>query len=257
MIEKIISKKEFSQLPRKDVELAFGKFDKKHIADFQKIKLTRNLLRRVYSSFTSRKLLNEAVNEKRDVNWILMKHKSTKERLEYYDEIYFKIFEGLEKVNVFDLGCGVNGLTYKFMKGKVRSYVGVEAVGQLVDLMNGFFKKNKTKNFKAVHLSLFELEAIKEILKKLDKPRVVLLFKVIDSLEDLERNYSKKLLLEISEILTGEDRIVLSFATKSLGKRQRFHAKRNWILKFIEENFNVKDDFEIGGERYLVLVRIS
>ena len=46
LIEKITSKKEFSKLPEKDVELAFAKFDKReNLNDYQKLKLTRNFLK--------------------------------------------------------------------------------------------------------------------------------------------------------------------------------------------------------------------
>jgi len=48
------------------------------------------------------------------------------------------------------------------------------------------------------------------------------------------------------------DKVVISFPTKSLGNRQKFKAKRNWIVDFIQENFNLLDNFEIAGERYLV-----
>ena len=55
LIKKIIMKKEFSQLPEKDVVLAFEKFNMEKYSDEEKVKLTRNLLRKVFSSFTSRK----------------------------------------------------------------------------------------------------------------------------------------------------------------------------------------------------------
>jgi hypothetical protein len=96
---------------------------------------------------------------------------------------------------------------------------------------------------------LFELEKIKEIIKKEKKPKIIFLFKVIDALETLRRDYSKEL---ISEIAPTADKIVVSFAIKSLGSREKFKVKRNWIVNFIKENFSLLDDFEIGGERYLV-----
>ena len=80
------------------------------------------------------------------------------------------------------------------------------------------------------------------------KPRIVFLFKVFDSLEMLERNYSKKLLLEFVPIV---DKVVISFATRSLVNRKKFLAQRKWLTNFIEDKFNVLDDFEIGGERYI------
>ena len=78
--------------------------------------------------------------------------------------------------------------------------------------------------------------------------RIIFLFKVLDSLEMLERDYSKKLLKEIAPLA---DKVVISFATRSMIKRKRFLVNRNWILDFIKENFEILDDFEIGGERYL------
>ena len=250
--EKITAKKEFSQLPKKDVQLAIEKFEKKDLNEYQLVKLTRNFLRKIYSSFTSRKLLGDV--GKKDAEWILNKHKSTKERLPFYGEIYGKSFFGVKgkEFSVIDLGAGINGLTYKFMEkssGKKINYVGVEAIGQLVELMNNFFKSKGIKNATAIHESLFELEKIKKLIKKQKGKKIILMFKVIDSLEDIERDYSKKL---IKEIMPLSNRIVLSFATKSLGRRSKFSAQRNWIVKFINENFKVIEDFELGGERYLV-----
>jgi hypothetical protein len=114
--------------------------------------------------------------------------------------------------------------------------------------MNFYFKEKKL-NVKAIHLSLFEKEKVKEIIHKSKKPRIILLFKVIDALESLKENYSKEL---ISEIAPLADKIVVSFATKSLGNRQKFKAKRNWIVDYIKDNFIILDDFELGGERYIV-----
>jgi len=63
------------------------------------------------------------------------------------------------------------------------------------------------------------------------------------------RDYSKEL---IDEIAPFSERVVLSFATRSLGKGKKFSVNRNWILTFIEDNFKVLDKFELGGEKYIV-----
>ena len=55
----------------------------------------------------------------------------------------------------------------------------------------------------------------------------------------------------ISKIIPLTDKIVVSFATKSLGSRERFKVKRNWIVEFIRDNFKIMDDFEMGVERYI------
>ena len=305
LIKKIMQKKEFSQLPLKDVEMAFEKFDKPRNADYQKIKLTRQFLRKIFSGFSSRKVLHK---RDEDVEWYLMKHKSTKERYPYYEEVYSRCFEGFpDKFSVIDLGAGINGLSYWYMiksisfptpnphpahvltldindkefakskhspthiyinnkesmKSKYPSvinnvhgklskykidYIGIEAVGQFVELMNDFFNKNKI-NGKALHESLFEIEKIKKYIKQVKGTKIIFLFKVVDSLEVMERDYSKKFL---EQIVPLSDRVVVSYATRSLGKRTRFSAQRGWIINFIKDNFNILDDFELGGERYLV-----
>ena len=121
-------------------------------------------------------------------------------------------------------------------------------MGQLVDLMDNFFKKQKL-NAKALHLSLFNLNEIKRVLKSTKGKKIVLLFKVLDSLEMLKRDYSKEFL---SEIVPLVDKVAVSFATRSMIKRKKFNVERAWILNFIKDNFKILDDFEIAGERYVI-----
>jgi Ribosomal RNA methyltransferase (FmrO) len=248
IIDKIKWKKEFSQLPEKDVLMAFEKFDNDNYSDEEKVKFTRDLLRKVFSGFSGKKLLglkNKSADE------ILIKHLSTRERYEYYKEIYGRILKDMpKKLSIIDLGAGVNGLSYNYFNplDKKVNYVGIEAIGQIVSLVNDYFSKEKISG-KMFHISLFEMDKVKEIVKDADKPRVIFLFKVIDSLEKFERNYTKELL---NELVPLADKIVISFATESWMKRKKFYANRKWLLDFIKENWQIIDDFEFGGERYLV-----
>jgi len=253
LIKKITEKKEFSQLPEKDVELAFGKFDKLQYLDEEKIKLTRDLLRKVFSAFTSQKILS--IKDKSS-EWFLKKHISTRERIPYYHKVYKRILKGVgKKVSIIDLGAGINGLSYNYFQddGISVKYVGIESMGQFVNLMNNHFEKeNLKKKAKAIQVSLFEIEKVKKIIKENKKPLAVFLFKTLDSLEMLKRDFSKALL---SNIVPLVDRVVVSFATRSLVKRTRFKAQRNWIVDFIKNNFSILDDFELGSERYVVFER--
>ena len=284
LIKKIIQKKEFSQLSKRDVEIAFSHFEKRQTSDEEKIRLIRELLHKVFGAFTSQKLLSP---KNKNEEWILRKHLSTRERLPYYSELYKKLLKDFNKFSIIDLGAGVNGFSYKFfvdamplprptpdpaqtfikkiLLPRSRSpaprspchcltlplnypeYIAIESVGQLVELMNNYFKENKISGV-AYHESLFNLKKIKKIILETKKPRIIFLFKVLDSLEMLERDYSKKLLKEIAPLA---DKIVVSFATRSMIKRKKFKVERHWILDFIKENFKVLDDFELGGEKYI------
>ena len=243
IIEKVMQKREFSQLPKKDVEKALSHFERRDASDEEKARLSRELLHKVYGSFVSKKLLSL---KNKDKEWILRKHLSTRERLSYYKEVYARIFKKVDSATVIDLGAGINGFSYAFFPIKI-NYIGVEAIGQLVDLANDYFKRNKIHG-KMFHFSLFDIEKVKEIINAAKKPRIVFLFKTLDSLEMLERDYSKGLLNEIAPIV---DQVVVSFATRSMIARRPFMVKRNWIVRFIEENFKILDDFELGGERYI------
>jgi len=246
--EAITKKKEFSQLPKKDVEIAYSSFEKRQTSEEEKIRLTRGLLHKVFGAFLSRKLLSP---KNKSFEWILKKHLSTRERLEFYPEIYSRILKELgKKISVIDLGAGVNGFSYNFFRknGFEVNYFGVEAIGQLVELTNDYFKREKIKG-RMFHYDLFDIGEVKKIIKQAEKPKVIFLFKVIDSLEMLDKDFSKKLISEISPLA---DRIAVSFATESLIKRKKFHAKRTWFLEFLKENYSIIDNFESGRERYIV-----
>ena len=247
IISKIREKREFSQLPEIDIELAYQQFEKREATEEEKIKLTKELLRKLFSAFVSKKLLS--LKDKKP-EWILRKHISTEERLPYYLEIYKRIFAGLKKASVIDLGAGINGFSFPFFKeNRLKiEYIAIESVNQLNELVNFYFKKNKIAG-EAIHLSLLDKENVLKLIKGMEKPKIVFMFKVIDALEDLKRDYSKELILDIIPLV---DKMVVSFATKSLGNRQSFGARRSWILNFIKDNFEMLDEFEIGGERYVV-----
>lgn len=256
IFNKIVAKKEFSDLPREDVERAWKVFEKRQTSVEDKIKLCRDLLRKMFFSFGSLKLLSPRIVDKKSVEEILKKHVSTRERFDFYDEVYGKIFSGFEdekKISVIDLGAGVNGLSFgffeNFFSGNL-NYVGVEGVGQLVDLMNYFFKTRGIEHAGAIQMSLFEIEKLKKIIQQTSKLRIIFLFKTLDSLEMLERNFSKNFLKEIVPLA---DLVVVSFATRSLVSKKNFQVKRFWFENFAKENFKIIEKFEIGGEKYFLI----
>ncbi len=249
IFQKIIQKKEFSEIPREDIERAFSLFEKREVSEEEKIRLTRDLLRKVFSGFAGKKMLGW---KDKPAEVVLKKHLSTRERFDFYTDVYSRVLKGLPKeLTIIDLGCGANGFSYDFFSktGKKAKYIGIEAVGQLVGLTNEYFKKNK---FDAVcyHLSIFEIEKIVKIVKKSSSPRVLFLLKVVDALETLERNYTKTLLKKLVPLF---ERVAISFPVESWVRRKKFFVRRTWLIDFIKERWQFIDDFIIGGERYLLL----
>ncbi len=233
LVGEVKKKKEFSGVPDSVVGRALceSKDD---------VKEARALLRKYFGVFLTNRVLHKSGN-KLDV------HISSKKR--DYGEFYGEIFSGIRDVkSIVDLGCGVNGFSYEFLPRGV-SYVGVEAAGQLVDQMNIFFKDNYFDG-RAICGDLFDLDLVRGILEKAKCPRVVFLFQVVDALENMERNFSLKL---IGEIMKNCEVLVLSLPLVSLGGGKKFAVKRKWLMDFLAENYNVLRDFEMFGERILVV----
>lgn len=233
-------KREFSGLPDSLVEkaLCLNKND---------VKKTRAFLRKYFGVFMTNKVLKGA-NEK-----VLENHISSRKRdySLYYEKI--KSVVGADFKSVLDFGCGANGFSYSFISkyfGKV-NYIGVEATKQLCDSQNEFFKNN---NFsaKVVWGDLFDLSFVDDIVKKSQTPRLILLLQVVDALENIEPNFSKKFILNLKGNVGSEDVIVISNPVKSISGRNKFDIKRRWLEEFIKDNFILVDKFYLFEEEFLI-----
>jgi len=233
-------KKEFSRLPDSIVlrALEVCKGD---------VKGSRAFLRKYFGLFLTNKVVRGKTKE------VLKSHISSKNR--DYQEFYSELAEGFSGFeSVIDLGCGANGFSYEYLVevfGDVE-YVGVEASGQIVENLNLFFKE-KGFDAKAFCCDLMGLEIIEEKILKMKRPLAIFLFQVIDALESLEKDYSKKLLFKVRGMMGEKDIVFLSVPLKSIGGRKRFEVDRKWLSDFLEKNFDLKKDFEMGGERFFVL----
>jgi len=238
LVEEVKKKREFSGLPDSVVLRALEESK-------DDVKGARALLRKYFGVF----LTNKILKGKGD---LLKMHMSSRKR--DYGEFYGRIFETVGLVgSVVDLGCGVNGFSFPFLHEEygVGEYYGVEASGQLVDKMNEFFdEKGYGEIANAVWMDLFKVGEVVKMLKKCGKPRVVFMFQVVDALENLERDFSKKFISRIAEECEW---IVLSLPTESLGGRKKFAVRRKWMLDFLEREFDVVEDFVLSGERIIVV----
>jgi len=255
LIEKIRDKKEFREIPIEDIKLVYIEIYKKGYTNEGTIKESRDLLRKMYTAFVNEKILTK---KEKDAEWFMSKHISTKERINDYPFVYKKALNNLVEnknkiINVIDFGCGINGFSYgEFSKlGFNVKYIGTEPVGQLVNSQNLYFKKNKM-NAECKKISLFEIEKNIQLIKKLKGVRVAFFFKVLDSLEMLKKDYSKEVL---NKIIPNVDRVVISWATKSLVSKRKFMANRKWLINFLKEKFNIVSEFETEFEKYIIVTK--
>lgn len=246
VIGEIKKKREFSGLPdsivRRAAEIVKGT-PNGHDSGDPDVKESRALLRKYFGVF----LTNRVLKGKGD---LLAAHISSKKR--NYKGFYDEVFSDIGEVgSIIDLGSGVNGYSYPYLKKELGgvNYVAVEAAGQLVENMNNYFEEEGF-SAKAICEDLFKIETVMKIIKEQKKPRVVFMFQVVDALENLEKNFSKKFILEISKECEW---IVLSLSTESLSGRKRFEVQRKWIIDFLKENFMIVRNFESKGELIIIL----
>ncbi len=178
------------------------------------IKKTRETLRKSAGVFLKPTKITSAEE-------LLKKHESTRGRLETYSELYQRIFHITGyPYKILDLGCGLNPLSYKYLKTKPKYYA-YDINSIVVEIVNDFFKKRKI-NGKANLLNLREAKTKK---LKLPKADICFLFKVLDSIE-LEKGHklAEKLIRQLPCRW-----VVASFSTRTLsGKRMR-HPYRGWV----------------------------
>jgi len=252
LINEVRKKKEFSNLPRSIIERAIEKVDKDLDAK-SIVKEVRADLRKYFGVFLTNKVMKP--KDILDYDSVLKSHKSSQKR--DYDLFYSRIDGGLGAVSIksiIDLGCGMNAFSYPYLKkhfGNV-GYTGVEASGQIVDLSNIYFDKGGFGEInKCIQGDLFNLKFVEQTLKNEMKPRVVFLFQVVDALEKTKKNFSKGFILRIKG--NCEFIVVSVPMSSSLSGSVKTKVTRKWLKEFLDENFDVLDDFEVCGERVFVL----
>lgn len=174
---------------------------------------------------------------------LLSAHKSSAERLDFYSEIYENIFSYTGKPkSILDLACGLNPLSFPWMSLKKVKYFASELteydskfIQEYFDIMKPFGLDGKA----------FAMDLIK--LKQLPKTDICFLFKVLDSLEELEQNYSKELLKKIPS-----DYIVVSFPTMSIGGKNPIR-QRGWFFRVMRELGLSAESFEIENEVFYII----
>ncbi|MEA3431029.1 MAG: hypothetical protein U9R08_07180 [Nanoarchaeota archaeon] len=221
-----------------------GNVKNKKIKDL--IKHVRAKVRKVYGLFQDDRiqkrdsLLDDyEMNKKREsVVKILQLHLSTKERISYMEELYDKIFSVTGKPkSVLDLGAGLNPLTYPWMNINSKYYA-VEFNKGDVDFINRFFKIEKIKGEAVKFDLLIEYSEIKKY-----KVDICFLFKVLDSLERVQRYISYEIMRAVDAKF-----IVVSFPLRTVTGRTMRQEQRNWFEKLLErldfkyETFSFKNE---------------
>ncbi len=157
---------------------------------------------------------------------ILLTHKSTQERLPIYTSLYPRLFAkiGIPKT-ILDLSCGFNPFSYPWMNARIE-YIATEITREDCQLIEEYFR------IAGIQGKVLQVNLLKDA-EKLQRLQadVCFVWKLLDTLEYLERNISRKLLP-----LINASWIVVSFSTKTLSGKPMKKTRRLWFEKICHNN---------------------
>ena len=212
IISKIKIKKPLDRLDDEFVQKFLDEFYKKNSKFKNKelkqreiknvVKKVRNELNKVYGQFW--------LNNKLD----LKAHKSTKERINTYKELYKELFKITGKPNsILDISAGLNPLAYP----KGIYYIATELTELDCSLIKKCFKDNK------INGEVLKIDILKEYI--FPKADITFMFKLLDlvSHKDAER------------LLTSmkSKYIVVSFSTVTTRNKKMNYPRRGWFERLL------------------------
>lgn len=242
---------------RKRIDEEFETKEKKIIKSktFKEIvKRIREEIGIIYGSFLTqdfkkKEKLLEKVNSKEDTLELLKLHKSTRERVEFYQEIYSKIFNWYMPEKIADLACGLNPLSYSIIEEKLDyspEYFASDLNPADMKFLNEYFNKFDIKGIAKAY-DITNLKILED--KEFQTCDLVFLFKALDSFEEVKRGISQELLIGINA-----KHIIVSFPTKSLVSKTEFkNQEKGWLKKIIEENKWNYYQFEVENEKFFLI----
>lgn len=217
----------------------------------QIVKEVKSEIGNVYGSFLTQEFHKKSTLLENDVGIfeIMKLHKSTKERIEYYETIYKEIFDWYKPKKIADLACGLNPISYPLIEKELNykpKYFASDLSKEDMIFINDFFEKENisgvAKSFDITDMSIFED-------KDFIDSDLVFLFKALDSFEEVKKNLSKEILEKIPS-----NHIVVTFPTKSLFSKQEFKIeKRNWLFNFLEKKGWKYDKREVENELIILI----
>ncbi len=202
-------------------------------------------------------------------NQLFSLHKSTKERMDHYDQLYTTIFGKIEdfekdsklfnksgkldnsaKYIFMDLACGMNPVSSVLFAEKIEKYYASDISSEDCKFLKDYFD---TTTIDAI---IFPADLTDEkIFPKLTKINVDIcfIFKTLDGLERIKWNITESLLKSISTKY-----FAVTFPTLSIGGvREIKEHRRQWFEKLLDKLAWSYEKYTLGSELLYVIKKES
>ncbi len=231
------------------------------------VKFSRSKLRKQTGIYLKNKdekdILNASVFDDENIKRILLAHKSSFERYNNYSKIYEKIFEKFkkyyginpdEKLKILDIGCGLNPLSYIFIKKNIFSksvYFALDIDKRALEIVRTFFLHKKVK-YTLFHQDILNLvnSSHSKRLNLFPSCDLAFSFKVLELIEKKGHKNSEFLISSIKAKM-----IVASFPKKTISGKSMKVLKKPWLERMLNRLGYKYEIFEIPSEIFYVILK--
>ncbi|HIP90164.1 MAG TPA: hypothetical protein EYH22_01285, partial [Candidatus Nanopusillus sp.] len=204
----------------------------------------RKMLHEIYGVFAPKdikkiwKILESNIPLKQKVIDILRMSRSTKERLNFYSEIYDNIFLEIPK-EIIDIASGINPVSIYLSKYKPKAHFFVDISPDIL-MINEYILEQISIESYGYEMDVFEPS--NELFKFY---QYIFLWKTIPIIEKYNPGYTAKLISELNF-----DYLVVSFPLQSLSGRRRLgRAWRPWMYRLVKDlGLKIQKEFETKNE---------
>lgn len=209
----------------------------------------RKMLHEIYGVFAPKdikkiwKILESDIPFEQKIIDILRMSRPTKERLNFYNEIYDNIF--LEKPKeIIDIASGINPVSIYFSKDKPKSYFFVDISSDIL-MINEYVLEQMSIEPCGYEMDIFEPS--KDLFEFY---QYIFLWKTIPIIEKYNPGYTKELISKLNF-----NYLIVSFSLQSLsGRRKLGRAWRPWIHRLAKDlGFKIQKEFETKNELFIII----
>ena len=182
---------------------------------------------------------------------LLKLHKSSRERLMFYDKFYREVEEFIEDV-IIDLGCGFHPFSIKFSRKFPRIYYAIDYCDIIVEILErekNFFEEMGIKIVPIKEDVIFNLDKLKDLINS-EEEKTLFLLKNILIFGRINKRFYKNL-----ENFCKEKNIKFLIASNSkfsLSGKRKIDRKEK-VEKILESFGSIVKEFEIPNERFYVV----
>ena len=209
----------------------------------------RKMLHEIYGVFAPKdikkiwRILESDIPFEQKIIDILRMSRPTKERLNFYNEIYDNIF--LEKPKeIIDIASGINPVSIYFSKDKPKSYFFVDISSDIL-MINEYVLEQMSIGSYGYEIDIFEPS--KELFEFY---QYIFLWKTIPIIEKYNPGYTKELISKLNF-----NYLIVSFSLQSLsGRRKLGRAWRPWMHRLAKDlGFKIQKEFETKNELFIII----